>query len=427
MKVQILQRTKPFELVGWQLIGPFLVACALLVTRRPDAVFKAQFWAEDYTIFFANSYNLGWWPCLFHTYAGYFHAVPRLGSALALMVPLTFAPLVFSLIAIACNALPVPLLLSSRSSCWGALGQRALLAAIYVAIPNCFENISIISNAHWSMALSAYLVIVAAAPVGKLGRIFECVLLLLSGLSDPFCLFLLPIALFFAGRSRQRWRWARALLVLGCSLIQLRGVLNADSSSRPHIHLGIDPVVLLRMLGGNMYMGTLIGGNHLGALDSGPLLAFLIFIAIACTALMVFCWVHSNWEFRFFLTFVGMVLAASLLKPAMTPTPGLTAWQGLASAGDCRYWFFPGLAFAWSLAWCFHSRFPNLKEGAGYLLLFMCIGIARDWRCPAFVDLHYAENIRRFEALPDGATMPIPINPPFMGLGVGLVKHAPGK
>jgi hypothetical protein len=201
-------------------------------------------------------------------------------------------------------------------------------------------------------------------------------------------------------------------------------VLNADSSSRPHIHLGIDPVVLLRMLGGNMYMGTLIGGNHLGALDSGPLLAFLIFIAIACTALMVFCWVHSNWEFRFFLTFVGIILAVSLLKPAMTPTPLFTGWQILARGGSSRYWFLPVLAFAWSLAWCYFSRFPKMKEVAGYLLIVMCIGIVRDWRYPAFVDLHYAESVRKFEASPVGTTVYIPINPTFWEPRIGLVKRA---
>ncbi len=46
--------------VNWRfylLIG--LIAFAVLVSRQPDRLLNAQFWAEDGTIFYANAYNLG--------------------------------------------------------------------------------------------------------------------------------------------------------------------------------------------------------------------------------------------------------------------------------------------------------------------------------------------------------------------------------
>ena len=41
------------------LVAVFLFACAVVIARRPDAVFHAQFFAEDGRIWFADAYNLG--------------------------------------------------------------------------------------------------------------------------------------------------------------------------------------------------------------------------------------------------------------------------------------------------------------------------------------------------------------------------------
>src|ERR1039457_6643827 len=103
----------------WQHGAISLFACAILAARRPDAIFHSQFWAEDGHVWFADAYNLGWWQALFQVHTGYFQTFPRLGASLALLVPLSLAPLLLNLLAIAVRALPVNLLLSARSSAWG--------------------------------------------------------------------------------------------------------------------------------------------------------------------------------------------------------------------------------------------------------------------------------------------------------------------
>ena len=118
----------PIELRFWQHGVIFLLACALVVSRRPDLVFHPQLYAEDGHVWFADAYNLGWWPALFRTWGGYFQTLPRLGASLALLVPLFRVPLLLNLIAIASQVLPVNLLLSPRSSAWGSMRFRALLA-----------------------------------------------------------------------------------------------------------------------------------------------------------------------------------------------------------------------------------------------------------------------------------------------------------
>jgi hypothetical protein len=44
----------------------------------------------------------------------------------------------------------------------------------------------------------------------------------------------------------------------------------------------------------------------------------------------------------------------------------------------------------WSLICCFHSRIRLLRIVSAPLILLMCLGIIRDWRHPAFKDMHYA-------------------------------------
>ena len=53
----------PYRRTGlrpWQQGILFLLACAVIVSRRPEAIFHAQFYAEDGHVWFADAYNLGW-------------------------------------------------------------------------------------------------------------------------------------------------------------------------------------------------------------------------------------------------------------------------------------------------------------------------------------------------------------------------------
>jgi hypothetical protein len=81
------QPTQTTALRPWLHIGVFLFACAIVISRRPDAIFHAQFFAEDGAIWYATAYDYGWWRVLFSPYQGYIHLVPRLTAALALLLP----------------------------------------------------------------------------------------------------------------------------------------------------------------------------------------------------------------------------------------------------------------------------------------------------------------------------------------------------
>lgn len=426
MDTTAMEQEQQIEPSSWKHVAFFLLACAILVARRPDAIFHAQFWAEDGHVWIADAYNLGWWPALFRTQDGYIQILPRLGASLALLGSLSLAPLVLNLVAITVQALPVNLLLSSRSSAWGNLHSRAFFAGMYLALPNCSELDANITNSQWMLALCAFLLLVASTPRRAVGRLFDISVLVLCGLTGPFCIFLLPIALFLAWRHRDRWRWVPAGAIAALSLVQAWALLHAGGpSSRPfHTLVGASPALFTRILAGPIYLGTLLGHNEWAA-HPGPLLfIFLLCVAIGGTAIVAICFVKSAVEMKLFLILSAMLLVASLISANAHPPAGVSVWELLADAPGIRYWFFPTLAFAWSLLWCFRSRAPFLKVVSAYLLILMCIGILRDWRHPAFQDLHYAEYVKRFEAAPVGTTVTIPVNPAG---DMRLVKRSPGR
>ncbi len=409
----------------WQQGILFLLACAVIVWRRPDAVFHAQFYAEDGHVWFADAYNLGWWPALFHTFAGYFETLPRLVASLALLVPFFLVPLFLNLIAIAFQALPVNMLLAARSSTWGSLRFRLLLAGMYLALPNCDEVGRGIDNAQWPLALSAFILLLACSPHSIAGRVFDILFLLLCGLTGPFCIFLLPISIFLALKHRDSWRWVQAGIMAGTSLIQGRALLFLAPASRAHRAFGASPELFARILGGQVYVGALLGHNKLAATPGLWFSIILVSAAIGGTAFIAICSLKSPSAMKLFLFFSAAVLAGGLINPFEWDHPEVPIWAVYAGLGGLRYWFFPTLAFAWALLWGCRSRITPVKAVSATLLCLMCFGIIRDWRHPVYSETHFAESVERFNTAPAGTTVTIPEHP--QGWNMKLVKHPTGR
>jgi hypothetical protein len=406
----------------WHHCAIFLFACCILVARRPDALFHAQFCAEDGLVWFPDAYNHGWWQALMLPWTGIFMTVPRLGAALALLVPLASAPLVLSLIQIGLLALPVNLILSARSAGWGSLRFRALMAGIYLALPNNTEISYGISWAQWPLALCAILLVVASAPRNRIERVLDCILFVLSGLSGPSCILLLPIAVFIAFKRKNRWLWVPPSIFAACAMVQAYALLVLDPKGRPtQFPLGANLEMFTRILSGNILLGALLGRTRLAILPGPGALIFLSCVAVAGLGLVAFCFWKSGVEMKLFLVFTSMLLAVSLVRPTAYPPAGTTVWQLLGAASDIRYWIFPSLAFAWCLLWCTRSKGTALKSVSAVLLGVMCFASGINWRHPALKDLQFAEYARRFEAAAPGTVMIIPENP--AGWKMRLVKH----
>jgi hypothetical protein len=421
----------PVGLRWWQHALVFALACVVLVARRPDAVFHAQFYAEDGHVWMADAYNLGWWPALFRTWTGYFLTLPRLGAAVAMLAPLHTAPLILNLIAIAVAALPATLLLMTRSRRWGPLGYRACLAGMYLALPNCCEMGAGITESQWLLALSAFLLVVAEPPNNRFERCCDLSLLALCGLTGPFCIFLMPVAIYMAIHRQGRWPLiVTAWLGIFC-LVQAAGMLlvkpfadplNHRASGLLGLHLsGADLALLVRMIAGEDFAGTLLGGNGLTLQPGHWAFAGLSAVATGGVTLMTLAWLRAEREMKLLIVFSTMLLGAALLSPTVTSPTKLSVWMSLAQTPETRYWFFPTLAFAWTLLWAVQQRKVALRWISAALLCVMCFGVVRDWQRPPFGETAFEQSARSFEEAAPGTIVTIPLNP--KGWSMQLEKH----
>jgi hypothetical protein len=405
----------------WQHCAVFLLACFVIISRRPDAVFNPQFRYEDGTVWYENAYQFGWWSALFHPWQGYFLTLPRLGAALALLGSLAHAPLVLAIVAVAVQALPVNILLCSRSSAWGTLRFRACLAAMFLALPIYGEMGAIMTCAHWFLALSAFLVVVASKP-GNVGEwIFDFCILSLCGLSGPFCFLLLPMAIYLAWRrGNSRISITTGGLFAIC-LIQAWSLLILDPNGRPHGVPGANPVLFVYLLASKVFLGTLLGSNGLAVHPTFWVSVILSATAIGGTIFMVYSFIHTPIEMKLLIAFAGALFASALVSPTIRIPDGQTAWRVLAGLGESRYWFFSMLAFAWSILWFLRSRARVVRTISVILLCITSFGIIREWRQPALRDGNFPAYAREFEAAPIGAEIVIPESTD--GWTLTLVKH----
>lgn len=410
----LLPRSLPWR---WQLAA--VVAGIIIVfLRQPDALLRAQFFAEDGRYWFADAYNHGWWTSLFQSKDGYFQTLPRLAAALALVVPLRFAPLVMNLAGLLIQVLPVPLLLSRRFSAWGSLPLRLAMAAAYLAMPNCSEMNVSIEEGQWHLALIACLLLLSAPSTGRLAKIFDLAIYFLCGLSGPFAIFLLPIAtLRFLQQRNEFLRWPLAIF-LSTAALQAFTILSTHRQRWP---LGASLESLIRVISSQVFLATIFGSNN--TLARAPL-ALLSAAFLAGICVLVYCFVRAGSEWKLFLLFSFVVLAACLYSP-FTPDlhPGRTAWGVLAFSSGIRYWFLPTVACSWTLLWYLLARpasRPRQVVGA-MLLVLMMIGFTRDFRIPAREDLHFGSYADTLEASPAGTIVTIPLNP--KGWDMQLIKR----
>jgi hypothetical protein len=209
----------PAGMVGlsfWQHALVFAAVAIAIISRRPDALLNPQFYAEDGGVWFADAWNLGFLHSFTLPEGGYLNTLPRLACGLAVLVPLRVAPLLLNWFGIVIQALPVNVLLTARCASWGPLWIRALQAGLYVALPNSGEIHVTITNAHWHLALVACLIAFSQAPKTAAWRVFDVVIVALTGLTGPWCLILTPLVAAFWWYRRQPWSVVIAGLLAGC-------------------------------------------------------------------------------------------------------------------------------------------------------------------------------------------------------------------
>lgn len=208
--------------------------------RKWDDLLNPQFLAEDGYYYYAQAYNLGGLHALLLPAVGYFLVSDRLVALIAVLFPVAWGPAIFNVCGILMQAAPVAFLLTRRFDYlhpnWYA---RVAIALIYLAIPNSYELDASVTYVQWHLALLAFLVVI-----------------LLCGMSGPYCFALTPVIALRWLRRRDRRLLVLLAIDLATEVAEAIELLENMSTGRAHNPLGVSIVELARIIGGQIFLAV---------------------------------------------------------------------------------------------------------------------------------------------------------------------------
>ncbi len=402
-------QTLVLQTLRWLALG---AGCAALVaSRRPDVLLHAAFWGDDGWSWYPNAYNEGL-AAFAVPVNGYLNTFQRLVALLAQPLPLAWAPTLFALAALAAQVGPPMFLLTARmASVWPRRGARVLAALVLLLLPNEIEPFVNLTNAPWHLALLAFLVLATAPPRRGAWAAFDASAVTAAGLSGPFCLALLPVAL--ARRAAVRdWRvW----LLAATAFVQTAFLLSAPHGGRSLAPLGADIAGFARIIVLQVVIGAEAGYRTARVLLVAPVWRDAALPLAACAGAMVLAavaFLRGSMLLRRFCVFAAIMLAAALMRPQVSLADAQWPILAIPPMGN-RYFFFPMLAWLAVLLTLAGDRSRVLRT-AGVLLLLPVVfwAIPHDWRALDFPATGFAARARAFAAGPPGICMSFPILPP---------------
>ncbi|MGI4744579.1 MAG: hypothetical protein ACRYGI_07280 [Janthinobacterium lividum] len=397
-----------------------LLFCTLLVvSRRPDVLFHATFWAEDGWSWYPDAYLRGW-HVLVEPWTGYMQTDVRLVAFVSQLFPLAWAPTLFACSAILLQAVTATFMLSDRlAEICPSRPYRALFALFYMLLPNSFEVYANLTNAQWHLGLLAFLVTIAANPRSRAQLVFDVVALGISVLSGPFCLFLIPIALIRTALERDRIAAMRTAIIVAGALVQL-WCLFGHGLSRSAPPLGAGPRRLAVILSMQVILPVLLGRH------STPIYTTLgwwrddilpCLVALAGLALTVRTLIVGPAIVRWACLFAGGQLFAALVRPATgSQTPAWVLFS-MPDVGD-RYYILPMLAWAVVLFALTADPSRAFRRCGQCLMLLMLIMLPGDWHLPTSFPFtgrtDFVQRAHAFAEAPSGTVMSFPVHPAGM-------------
>jgi hypothetical protein len=329
----------------------WLLSFVVAVARRPETLWRPQFFNEDGQIFYLGT----WFSAPWTPYAGYLHLVPRLAAYAERAVPVAFAPLVGNLFALAVTAG-----VATFIACGPLPGDRRVRAAVglfVVLAPLSTEVLGSLTYVQWYLAIFLFAFVLVVRPSRR-----WILPLTLAGLTGPFSMISLPV---YVIRSRRDRSFAPfALMVAVCAAIQAGELAtSARVLNAPIGNLAND--LALRLL-----VAPTVGLAAVPIRDSA-LLPGLLVAVLAVAAI-------GSVPRSLSLLLLYVVAAFGVLGVVARPDGGLLT----DLAADTRYFFLPATALG-VMALVAASR-SRRRPAAAALAVVMALGVASNFRLDAW-------------------------------------------
>jgi hypothetical protein len=410
----------------WWLVLAGIVFALLVLSRKPGVILHAELWGDDGWSWYPDAYNSGLESLLLPV-NGYFNTLQRLVGLAVQPFPLTWVPTLFAGVALAVQVLPALFLISSRlAPVWPNTWARLLFGLIFLVLPNEIEFYVNLTNAQWNLALLAFLVVVSAPPVSIAAAMFDTLVLLLSGLSGPFCLILIPVALLQVLAGGTRTDLWRAGLLCATALVQIGCLLGTPHGGRSTAELGASFRMLARIVSLEVLLGAELGYNTINDIYFLPVWQHNVLpLAVAAigTVLTGFALLRGSLLLRELALFSGLLLIAALVSPQVSISDPQWLAMSHPPMGN-RYYTIPMLAWI-AVLFTLAADCHRILRGAGVALLSVILvwGIPHDWPEMPMPRTNFIDQAKAFEAAPPGTRMEFAILPPGLSPMV-LVKRA---
>nr|DAM64850.1 MAG TPA: hypothetical protein [Caudoviricetes sp.] len=401
-------------------VAIFFAIILVIIMRRPDIITHAQPWAEDGRFWLQDAYNNGMLNAIFIPENGYFQTISRLTYSLALLFGLSKAALVANIIGILIRASFVVFIISGRMA-FAHIAYRATVAIYVLLMPNIAEGYPNITNIHWYLSMYLLCVIMSKKPETTLEKTHDYVLLIISGLSGPFIIFIAPCLLIkrvceHGGlvSSIKKINTFDIVFTL-CFCIQLYTILTSSGATRSSAPLGaslqlFSDITFYRIIRGALVDNTwkpCINGNQASIALNAIIILSILYYAI-----------KSGWRYKSILLFPSLMLGFALAKPMMSMTD--PQWPlFLSPPGGERYFFVTNIAF-----FCFITFLASRTKKP--MVALLCINLLmtpmyiRHFKIYPYYEVGYEQQIEKFVNAPPKTESDIDINPP--GWKMHLIK-----
>lgn len=401
------------ELSAWHLLVIMAVAFVVLVARRPDIIQNAQPWAEDGRVWMAGIYNNGFWSSLFLPQNGYFQTISRLTYGVALWFGISKAALVSNVIAISIRCFFIGLLMSNRMSFIG-LKYRALVCLYFLLMPNVSEGFVNITNVHWYLSIYLLAVVLANNPESTLGKAHDIIILIISGLSGPFVVFIAPCLIIKRIYTRDglinavKGINAFDVIMAACCIIQLWAIITTSGATRVNAPLGYSLGLLADIVSCRIIYGSFLPFSLARDLASNETINIILLIILLSALIVSF--VKCDWRIKCLVLFPSLMIGFALKSPVIVDNQ--PQWPAIFNTeGGERYFYVTNLALA-CLVISLTAYFKKLRIPALIFISMIFLAfVPMHFRLPALPDSGFAEDARNFESRKTGEEVSIRILP----------------
>lgn len=380
----------------WAKTTPFLTLLFILLIaffRKPDAFLNPQFWAEDGTIFFKYSYELGF-KSIFLPYAGYMHLIPWLIAYAASFFPFSVAPIIYNYSSLAAVLFVCSKIFDSRLR----IPHKPLFAVAIVLVPYSFlEGFMNVANVQIYLAPLLLILSIQEPPVKKYQLLLDYSILVLVGLTGIFIIFSLPLFLYKCVVKRTAYNYCLCFIAILLAIIHIYFIKTILVFNDCFI-FKIDHWVAVF---GFRLFGDIFFGRQIALSINLYLLGIL---SIACPILIIILTKFNKNRLYLvcsFLYFGTSIVFAAFVKFRSCPGVLISQYAGQ------HYFYIFTLMLMWALIVCLDSG-KTRKWISQIMLVLILLSSLTSFQQRAFKDHHWKEYSKK---IGKGLPLKIPINP----------------